>query len=80
MPNGYLTGIHRTHSPRQTLEDYARWMPQGIIRLANLTKEHAATVRSQSAFEWYFIGSSAASGDPKETAYGKRRNRDLPHR
>lgn len=38
MPKGYLMGTHRTRSPRQTLEDYARWMPHmGITRLANLT-------------------------------------------
>src|SRR5262245_9849507 len=38
MPKGYLTGTHRTRSPRQTLEDYARFMPlMGITRLANLT-------------------------------------------
>src|SRR5262249_36629865 len=35
MPKGYLTGTHRTRSPRQTLEDYARWMPpRGIARVA----------------------------------------------
>jgi ribosomal protein S12 methylthiotransferase accessory factor len=38
MPKGYLTGTHRARSPRQTLEDYARFMPlMGITRLANLT-------------------------------------------
>src|SRR5262245_1937463 len=38
MPKGYLTGTHRTRSPRQTLEDYARFMPlMGITRLANVT-------------------------------------------
>lgn len=37
-PKGYLTGTHRTRSPRQTLDDYARFMPlMGITRLANLT-------------------------------------------
>lgn len=38
MKKGYVMGTHRTRSPRQTLEDYARFMPMmGITRLANLT-------------------------------------------
>jgi ribosomal protein S12 methylthiotransferase accessory factor len=38
MKKGYLTGTHRSRSPRETLADYARWMPRlGITRLANLT-------------------------------------------
>lgn len=37
MKKGYLTGTHRSRSPRETLADYARWMPRmGITRLANL--------------------------------------------
>jgi ribosomal protein S12 methylthiotransferase accessory factor len=38
MKKGYTTGTHRTRSPRETLDDYARFMPlMGITRLANLT-------------------------------------------
>lgn len=38
MKKGYLTGTHRTRSPRETLSDYAHFMPRmGITRLANVT-------------------------------------------
>ena len=34
----YRRGTHRTRSPRETIEDYSRFMrPMGITRLANLT-------------------------------------------
>jgi len=38
MKKSYVMGTHRTRSPRQTLEDYARFMPlMGLTRLANVT-------------------------------------------
>ena len=34
----YRRGTHRTRSPRETLDDFSRFMPvMGITRLANLT-------------------------------------------
>ena len=38
QPKRYLAGTHRTRSPRETLDDYRRFMPlMGITRLANVT-------------------------------------------